>query len=139
MTQALLGVWFAKRRKIPNDLYVQDLWPENVEIVTGIHSKAVLGPISRMVNYIYKRCDAIFATSPSFVTDIQKRCPGQEQKVHYLPQYAEDFYKPVPSCHPERSASGVEGSSTATFQVKDPSTPFHSAQDDRTRRFTSLG
>ena len=101
MTQALLGVWFAKRRKIPNYLYVQDLWPENVEIVTGIHSKAVLGPISRMVNYIYKRCDAIFATSPSFVIDIQKRCPGQEQKVHYLPQYAEDFYKPVVSRHCE--------------------------------------
>ena len=100
MTQALLGVWFAKRRKIPNYLYVQDLWPENVEIVTGIHSKAVLGPISRMVNYIYKRCNAIFATSPSFVTDIQKRCPGQEQKVHYLPQYAEDFYKPVNNCLP---------------------------------------
>lgn len=94
MTQALLGVWFAKRRKIPNYLYVQDLWPENVEIVTGIHSKAVLGPIGRMVNYIYKHCDAIFATSPSFVIDIQKRCPGQESKVHYLPQYAEDFYKP---------------------------------------------
>ena len=101
MTQALLGVWFAKRRKIPNYLYVQDLWPENVEIVTGIHSKAVLGPISRMVNYIYKRCDAIFATSPSFVIDIQKHCPGQEQKVHYLPQYAEDFYKPVVSRHCE--------------------------------------
>ena len=108
MTQALLGVWFAKRRKIPNYLYVQDLWPENVEIVTGIHSKAVLGPVSRMVNYIYKRCDAIFATSPSFVTDIQKRCPGQEQKVHYLPQYAEDFYKPVASRHPEsRNESGI--------------------------------
>ena len=111
MTQALLGVWFAKRRKIPNYLYVQDLWPENVEIVTGIHSNAVLGPISRMVNYIYKRCDAIFATSPSFVTGIQKRCPGQEQKVYYLPQYAEDFYKPLPR-HPERS----EGSSN-TFKI----------------------
>ncbi|OWV26298.1 glycosyltransferase WbuB [Fibrobacter sp. UWB1] len=107
MTQALLGVWFAKRRKIPNYLYVQDLWPENVEIVTGIHSKAVLGPISRMVNYIYKRCDAIFATSPSFVTDIQMRCPGQEQKVHYLPQYAEDFYKPAASRHP-READGSQ-------------------------------
>lgn len=127
MTQALLGVWFAKRCKIPNYLYVQDLWPENVEIVTGIHSKAVLGPIGRMVNYIYRLCDAIFATSPSFVTDIQKRCPGQEYKVHYLPQYAEDFYKPCntslrggaeaihPSCHPERSVSGVEGSRPFTI------------------------
>lgn len=93
MTQALLGVWYSKRRKIPNYLYVQDLWPENVEIVTGIHSKAVLGPIGKMVDYIYKRCDTILATSPSFVEDIKKRCPAAD--VQYLPQYAEDFYKPV--------------------------------------------
>ena len=120
MTQALLGVWIAKRRKIPNYLYVQDLWPENVEIVTGIHSKAVLGPISRMVNYIYKRCDAIFATSPSFVTDIQKRCPGQEQKVHYLPQYAEDFYKPAASRYSEsRNEPGINSAeeSSKIFKI----------------------
>ena len=46
MTQALVGVWYAKRRKIPHYLYVQDLWPDNVEIVTGIKSKAILNPIS---------------------------------------------------------------------------------------------
>ena len=34
MTQALIGVWYAKKNKIPHYLYVQDLWPENVEIVT---------------------------------------------------------------------------------------------------------
>ncbi len=96
MTQCLVGVWYAKRRKIPCYLYVQDLWPENVEIVTGIHSKAVLGPIGKMVNYIYKRCDHIFATSPSFVTEIQKRCADNEKgKVTYWPQYAEEFYQPV--------------------------------------------
>lgn len=92
MTQALLGVWYSKRRKIPNYLYVQDLWPENVEIVTGIHSKAILGPVGKMVDYIYKRCNTIFATSPSFVEDIKKRCSTAD--VQYLPQYAEDFYKP---------------------------------------------
>ena len=27
MTQALVGVWYAKKRKIPHYLYVQDLWP----------------------------------------------------------------------------------------------------------------
>ena len=30
MTQALIGVWYSKKHKIPNYLYVQDLWPENV-------------------------------------------------------------------------------------------------------------
>lgn len=95
MTQALIGTWYSKRRKIPNYLYVQDLWPENVEIVTGIHSPLVIKPIEAMVNHIYKHCDVIFATSPSFVKEIQKRVSHKKNKVKYLPQYAEDFYKPV--------------------------------------------
>lgn len=95
MTQALIGVWYSKRRKIPNYLYVQDLWPENVEIVTGIHSPFVIKPIEAMVNHIYKHCDVIFATSPSFVKEIQKRVKNNKNKVKYLPQYAEEFYKPV--------------------------------------------
>lgn len=94
MTQALIGVWYTKKHKIPNYLYVQDLWPENVEIVTGITSPVVIKPISWMVNYIYRNCTDIFATSPSFVEEIQKRVEDKE-KVHYLPQYAEEFYKPV--------------------------------------------
>lgn len=94
MTQALLGVWYKKRFQVPNYLYVQDLWPENVETVTGIHSPLIIKPIRKMVNYIYKNCDQIFATSPSFVEEIQKWVDDKE-KVHYWPQYAEDFYKPV--------------------------------------------
>ncbi len=96
MTQCLIGVWYKKKHHIPLYLYVQDLWPENVEIVTGIHSQVVLKPIGYMVNKIYRSCDHIFATSPSFVKEIQKRCPGEEKKVSYWPQYAEEFYRPIP-------------------------------------------
>lgn len=95
MTQALIGTWYSKHRKISNYLYVQDLWPENVEIVTGIHSPLVIKPIEAMVNHIYKHCDVIFATSPSFVKEIQKHVKKDKNKVKYLPQYAEEFYKPV--------------------------------------------
>lgn len=45
-------------------LYVQDLWPENVITVTGISNPAVIKPIDKMVDYIYKNTDEIFATSP---------------------------------------------------------------------------
>ena len=96
MTQALIGVWFAERRKIPCLLYVQDLWPENIQIVTGISSNLVLGPIGKMVDYIYRRCDRIFATSPSFVKMIEKRVPDCAGRISYWPQYAEDFYVPRP-------------------------------------------
>ena len=98
MTQALVGVWYAKRRKIPCYIYVQDLWPENVEIVTGIHNKHIIGAVDKMVNYIYGECDKIMATSPSFVKRIEERKSawnGEESKVIYWPQYAEEFYRPV--------------------------------------------
>lgn len=100
MTQALVGVWYAKKRNIPCYLYVQDLWPENVEIVTGIHTPLVLGPIGKMVDYIYRNCHKIFATSESFVKEIIKR-GVPEEKVEFWPQYAEEFYQPLPKCKRE--------------------------------------
>ena len=98
MTQALIGTWLSRRRRIPHTLYVQDLWPENVQIVTGIQSKAVIRPIEKMVGYIYRHCTHILGTSPSFVTEIQKRT---DTPVSYWPQYAEEFYAPQPKApHP---------------------------------------
>ncbi|MEI8198950.1 MAG: glycosyltransferase family 4 protein [Eubacteriales bacterium] len=91
MTQALPGVWYAKRLKVPCFLYVQDLWPENIEIVTGIKNKYILGSVGKMVDYIYARCSRIFTTSNSFVTAIEKRGVLKE-KIKFWPQYAEDFY-----------------------------------------------
>lgn len=94
MTQALPGVWYAKRRNIPCFLYVMDLWPENVEIVGGIKNKTILDLIGRMVDYIYSNCDKIFTSSKSFVKAIVKR-GVPENKTVFWPQYAEDCYKPL--------------------------------------------
>lgn len=94
MTQALPGVWYAKKRRIPCYLYVTDLWPENVEIVAGITNKKILTAIGVMVDYIYKRCDRIFTSSESFIQAIVDRGTERE-KLEFWPQYAEDYYKPV--------------------------------------------
>ncbi len=94
MTQALPGVWYAKKRKTPCYLYVTDLWPENVEIVAGIKNKTILNTIGIMVDYIYKRCDRIFTSSESFIQAIVDRGTDRK-KLEFWPQYAEDYYKPV--------------------------------------------
>lgn len=95
MTQVLTGISFAKKLGVPHFLYVQDLWPENVMTVTGISNPAVIKPIDKMVDYIYKNTDEIFATSPSFVDAIcNRKVPVDRKKVHYWPQYAEEFYHP---------------------------------------------
>jgi len=49
MTQALPGVWFAKRNKLPCFLYVTDLWPENVQYLTGLNNKILLSLLEKMV------------------------------------------------------------------------------------------
>ncbi len=96
MTQALIGCWYAKKHHVPHYLYVQDLWPENVITVTGISNPAVIKPIQKMVDYIYRNTDEIFATSPSFVEAIcNRKVKVPKEKVHYWPQYAEEFYKPM--------------------------------------------
>ena len=96
MTQALIGCWYAKKRHVPHYLYVQDLWPENVITVTGITNSMIIGAIDKMVDYIYKNTDQIFATSPSFVDSIcNRKVRIDRKKVHYWPQYAEEFYKPM--------------------------------------------
>lgn len=94
MTQALPGVWYAKRKKVPCYLYVTDLWPDNIEIVAGIKNRYILNSIGLMVDYIYKRSDRIFTSSKSFITAIINRGTDKE-KVEFWPQYAEDFYQPL--------------------------------------------
>ena len=94
MTQALIGVWYAKKHRIPNYLYVQDLWPENVETVTGIHHPVLIRPLRKMADYIYRNCTDIFVSSPGFVKAVCRR-KIDRRKVHYWPQYAEEFYRPL--------------------------------------------
>ncbi|WP_034536987.1 glycosyltransferase family 4 protein [Carnobacterium inhibens] len=94
MTQALPGVWYGKKRKIPCYLYVTDLWPENVEIAGGINNKYILNAIGFMVDYIYKKCDRIFTSSESFIQAISDRGVNKN-KIEFWPQYAESYYKPL--------------------------------------------
>ena len=83
MTQVVTGISFAKRLHVPHYLYVQDLWPENVITVTGINSPLVIKPIDRLVDYVYKNSNEIFATSPSFVRAIcNRKRPVDERKLY---------------------------------------------------------
>lgn len=94
MTQALPGIWYGKKHKIPVYMYVQDLWPETIEIVAGVSNKIILKYIGNMVDYIYRSCDKIFTTSGSFIDIISGRGHDRE-KIGFWPQYAEDFYQPL--------------------------------------------
>ena len=89
MTQVLVGKHISKRKKVPHYLYVQDLWPDNLEIVGGITNPRILKHYAKMSEKLYEQSDVIFTTSPSFVETIRSRMKTGKDKVRYLPQYAE--------------------------------------------------
>ena len=112
MTQALVGVKYSKKHHVGCNLYVTDLWPENVELITGIHNKLFLAPIGWMVDYVYKHCNWIFTSSKSFVNKIASRGVSKDKLV-YWPQYAEDFYSKVESS--EVTEIPNDGNTNITF------------------------
>ena len=102
MTQALVGAYATKKYGVKSILYVQDLWPENVIEIMCIKNPLVIKPIERMVKKIYRDTNVILASSESFVKAIQEKIDDKStiDKVKFWPQYAEDFYKPLPKNKP---------------------------------------
>lgn len=92
--QAKIGIWYAKRRKIPSVLYVMDLWPDNLIAAGNVDSKLIIKSVTRTVKKIYKQTDYILTSSKSFIKSI-KELKVPETKLEFWPQYAEDFYLPL--------------------------------------------
>jgi glycosyltransferase involved in cell wall biosynthesis len=102
MTQALPAIWFGKRKNIPSIIYVQDLWPENLEIVGGVRNRFILKRVNKMVDYIYKHATKILVTSESFKESIVSR-GSFVNKCYVWYQYAEDFYQPIKSIYRDKN------------------------------------
>lgn len=88
VTVGLPAIKYKKKFGTPVFFNVQDLWPESVEEVLGIHNKLVIGVINRIVNKIYKHSDKILCTSEGFVENIAARGVSREKLV-YWPQFCE--------------------------------------------------
>ena len=89
ITQVLPALTYKRRHSAGIIVNVQDLWPDNVSAITGIHNPLAIGLLDIMVDYIYNRCDIIMGTSKSFVQAIRKRRGLRDKrKVVYYPQYA---------------------------------------------------
>ena len=86
VTVGLPAVEYKKKFGTPIYFNVQDLWPENVEIVLGIHNRLVIGTINKIVDKIYSASDKILCSSQSFVENIAKKGVEREKLV-FWPQF----------------------------------------------------
>ena len=89
VTVGLPALKYKKKFATPIFFNVQDLWPENVEEVLGIHNKLVIGVINKIVDKIYRESDKILCSSKGFVENIASRGVSREKLV-FWPQFCEE-------------------------------------------------
>ena len=90
MTVCFPAIALKKKTSTKIIMNVQDLWPENIQAVTGLNNKFILRMIGKMVDYIYKNCDLILTASKSFLVNIVNRGHSSD-KVEFWPQYADNI------------------------------------------------
>ena len=92
ITMAIPAIAIKKIKKIPMDMYILDLWPESLLSIVNIKSTKIKKTIYNICKKIYKSADAIYITSKGFKSQLIN-LDIQEEKITYLPQWAEDIYK----------------------------------------------
>lgn len=96
ITVALPAILLRALGRGPVLLWVLDLWPESVAAASGLRSPLALGALSRLVRFIYRRCDLVLVQSRGFVERVQV-LGASPAKVRYLPGWAEEvFFQPPP-------------------------------------------
>ena len=78
-------------KRAPLAFWVLDLWPETLQAIGVVRSRAILQVVGKLVAFIYKRCDLILAQSKSFIPQIQKYA-GNSSRVVYFPSWAESVF-----------------------------------------------
>lgn len=94
ITMAIPAMIIKKIKKIPLDMYVLDLWPESLLSTVNIGSKKIKKIMNDICKTIYKSANSIYITSKGFKEKFIDY-GIDENKITYLPQWAEDIYKNV--------------------------------------------
>jgi colanic acid biosynthesis glycosyl transferase WcaI len=94
VTVMLPALVMRKLRKIPVLFWVQDLWPESLSATGMVRARWILSAVERMVRFIYRRSDRILIQSQAFRDQVM-RLGGSAEKIDYLPNSAEAFYRPI--------------------------------------------
>ena len=91
ITVALPAILLRALGRGPVLLWVLDLWPESVAAASGIRSPLLLGPLSRLVRFIYRHCDFVLVQSRGFVERVHA-LGASPTRVRYLPSWAEEVF-----------------------------------------------
>ncbi len=91
ITTAIPAMILSKLKKIPSSIYIQDLWPETFYSIVNIKNKKIQSILKKICIRIYNSFDQIVIASEGY-RKILVECGIDNDKIEYLPQWAEDIY-----------------------------------------------
>jgi glycosyltransferase involved in cell wall biosynthesis len=133
---AKAGILYGRKHKKKVVLYCLDLWPESL-IAGGIgRSSPIYKFFHRVSRNIYTKMDKILVTSREFTGYLQQQFGIPEEKIQYLPQYAEGLFDALPEVSREKhlnltfagnigEVQSVETILQAARQLQDKPIAFH--------------
>lgn len=90
------AIAYKKKYKVPVVMYCLDLWPESL-IAGGITRESSIYKFFHHVSKkIYRQMDKILITSRMFSGYLNSEFSIEEDKIEYLPQYAEGIFEQIP-------------------------------------------
>lgn len=96
--QAVIGIYFKYLRAVPLVTWVQDLWPECIQLTGHIKNKRILRLVSLAVSWVYKKNDLLLTQSRSFISSVKMRAGSVP--VKYFPNPGDldpnQGYSPLP-------------------------------------------
>ena len=89
------AIAYKKKYSVPVIMYCLDLWPESL-IAGGITRQSIIYKYFHYVSKsIYRQMDRILITSKMFADYLSNQFGIKQNKMEYLPQYAEDIFEPM--------------------------------------------
>lgn len=89
---AIPGILYAKKRNVPLFLYCCDLWPESMKLYIKSENNPLFQFTEFLSKKIYRSSDKIACQSSSFLPYLSKTHNIPENKLIYLPAFADESY-----------------------------------------------
>ena len=92
ITAALPALLQRRLKRAPIAMWILDLWPDTLSAVGVIRSPRALSLVSKLVAFVYRRCDCILVQSRAFISSVVQH--GREaSSVRYFPAWAEATFE----------------------------------------------
>ena len=90
------AICYGKKHNVPVVLYCLDLWPESLVAGGVSRGSAIYKLFHRISKRIYCSVDRILITSRMFRGYLEEQFGIEDEKIEYLPQYAEGLFEKLP-------------------------------------------